>query len=56
MTTLTITSLNQGFGYTEGCSVQSFAVVEQFVGFCSAVLLAIRRVKVEVATLRSAYA
>ena len=56
MTTLTITSRNQGFGYNEAASVQSFAVVEKLAGFAGAVLQAVRSVKVGGATLRPARA
>lgn len=56
MTTLTITSRNQGFGYNEAASVQVFAVIEKLAGFPSAVLRAARNVNVGGATLRPAQA
>ena len=56
MTTLTITSRNQGFGYDEAASVQTFAVIEKLAGFAGAVLQAARNVKFGGATLRPAQA
>ena len=56
MTTLTITSRNQGFGYNEAASVHSFAVVEKLASFAGAVLQAVRSFKVGGATLRPAQA
>ena len=56
MTTLTITSLNQGFGYAEASSVQAFAVIEKLAGFAGAVLQAVRGLRVGGAALRPAQA
>lgn len=56
MTTLTITSRNQGFGYTEAASVQSFAVIEKLAGFAGAFLQAVRNFRLGGAALRQAQA
>ena len=56
MTTLTITSLNQGFGYTEGASVQAFAVIEKLAGFAGSLLQAVRGLRDGGAALRPAQA
>ena len=56
MTTLTITSRNQGFGYNEAASVQSFAVIEKLANFAGSVLQAVRSLKVSGAALRPAQA
>ena len=56
MTTLTIISMDQGFGYKEAASVQSFAVIEKLAGFAGAVLQAVRSFKVDGFTLRPAQA
>ena len=46
MTTLTITSRNQGLAYNEGASVRSLAILEKLAGFAGAVLQAVRGFKV----------
>ena len=56
MTTLTITSGNQGLIYNEAASVQSFAVVEKLAGVAGAVLRVVRSFKLDGATLRPAQA
>ena len=52
MTTLTVTSRNQGFGYNAAASVESFAIVEKMVGFAGALLAAARTIKLGGAQLR----
>lgn len=56
MTTLTITSRNQGFTYDESAAVQTFAVIEKLAGFARAVLQAVRASKVGGTVLRPALA